>query len=327
MRKLTSYLSDWRNLAGLAMCLSFVLVALAAPLLSAPDPQLPEAYKRAGRITDLTPHPPGPQAPLGTVPQQLSVYHTLIWGTRDALRFGLIVVVSTLFFGVFYGALAGLAGGAVNNLMMRIADAFMSFPVLASIVFMQVLVAISLNALTTTVSSFQWMNGIYPVTGSNPLTIFFSQVDPLLLSLILFSWMSYARLTNARVLTLKQEEFVQASRALGGGNLWITFKHLIPNAIGPSIVLASRDMGNAVILQATLTTLRLGSSSPWGIMLATGRDWVIGPGASIFSYWWVYIPITLAIILFGISWNLLGDQINEYLNPTRTRPFREPTSP
>ena len=63
------------------------------------------------------------------------------------------------------------------------------------------------------------------------------------------------------------------------------------------------------------------------VMLATGRDWVIGPGASIFSYWWVYIPITLAIILFGISWNLLGDQINEYLNPTRTRPFREPTSP
>ena len=106
------------------------------------------------------------------------------------------------------------------------------------------------------------------------------QVSPLMLSLIIFSWMSYARLVHSIVATLKQTEFVQAARAMGGSSFWIVRKHLLRNSIGPAIVLGARDVGGVVLLQATLTFVQIGGDSIWGEMLAQGRNWVIGPGGS-----------------------------------------------
>jgi peptide/nickel transport system permease protein len=151
-----------------------------------------------------------------------------------------------------------------------------------------------------------------------PFAVFLMHVDPVLVSLILFSWMPFARLMNTMVLTLKKTEFIHAARAIGARPWWIIRKHLIPNAVGPSIVLAARDVGSSVILQATLTFVGLGGASPWGILLAMGRDWVIGPGGQLFNTWWVFLPATLAIILFGVAWNLLGDGLAEALEPTST---------
>jgi peptide/nickel transport system permease protein len=91
--------------------------------------------------------------------------------------------------------------------------------------------------------------------------------------------------------------------------------HLIPNSIGPAIVLGARDVGSAVILQATITFIGLGGDSPWGALLSMGRNFVIGPGGSLLTHWWVFLPATLVVILFGISWNLIGDGLNDVLMP------------
>ena len=151
------------------------------------------------------------------------------------------------------------------------------------------------------------------------------KVDPILISLIILSWMPFARLVSTMVLTLKNTEFVQAARTIGGSPLWIVRKHLLPNSIGPAIVMAARDVGSAVILQATITFIGLGgdSPSPWGTMLSMGRDWIIGSNGDLFTYWWTYLPATLMIMIFGIAWNLLGDGINNALDP---RSFTQVTS-
>jgi hypothetical protein len=142
------------------------------------------------------------------------------------------------------------------------------------------------------------------------------KVDPILISLILFSWMPIARIVNTLVITLKNTEFIQAARALGGSPFWIIRRHLLPNSVGPAIVLAARDVGSSVILQATITFIGLGGASPWGILLSLGRNWVIGPGGNLLAAWWVFLPVTLTIILFGVSCNLVGDGLTEALEPS-----------
>ena len=135
-----------------------------------------------------------------------------------------------------------------------------------------------------------------------------------MIAFILFSWMPYARIMNTLVQKIKQAEYIQAVRALGAGHPRIIFRHLIPNAIPPVIVLAARDVGAMVLLQAIFTFIGFGGNSPWGMVLVKGRDWIVTAGG-IFTYWWVFLPVTLALILFGIGWNLLGDGLNDALNP------------
>jgi peptide/nickel transport system permease protein len=127
--------------------------------------------------------------------------------------------------------------------------------------------------------------------------------------------MPYARLVNTLVIELKQTEFILAARSIGVRPARIVFRHLLPNAITPAVVLAARDVGSFVILQATLTFIGLGGNSIWGYILVVGRDWVIGPGGNVMAYWWVFIPATLTVILFGIAWNLFGDGLGELLDP------------
>jgi hypothetical protein len=81
------------------------------------------------------------------------------------------------------------------------------------------------------------------------------------------------------------------------------------------IGLGARDVGSAVIFQATITFIGLGGASPWGALLSMGRNFVIGPGGSLLTHWWVFLPVTLAVVLFGVSWNLIGDGLNDILMP------------
>ena len=319
MRPLRVFLSRWQNWLGLLIVFAFTVVSLAAPLLSQPNDTTWGAFKMVGRSTDFTPHPPSDVAPLGTLPGQIDVYHALVWGGREAMIFGLSVALGALLFGSLFGAIAGYAGGAVNGVMMRVADAFLTFPALAGVVFLQQLVAVTIESLGG-VSFNSYYHG--PVADFQftppPFAVFLMKVDPILISLILFSWMPIARIVNTMVITLKQTDFIQAARAMGGGPLWVIRRHLLPNAIGPALVLASRDVGSSVILQATITFIGLGGASPWGILLSLGRNWVIGPGGNLLSAWWVFLPMTLAIIFFGVGWNLIGDGLAEALDPTAT---------
>jgi peptide/nickel transport system permease protein len=316
MSRTRLFFRRWQNWIGLILVLAFIFVAVAAPYLSPNDPKNPGPFMRVGRAFESRPLPPDENAILGLLPRGIDVYHALVWGARDALRFGLIVTVSTALFGIFYGSVSGFAGGRVGSFLLSVADSFLAFPPIAGVVFLQqlfVTTITSLGGFYTEGEIFSFTNTPIAMTLIQTLL---EQVNPLMLSLILFSWMPYARLVHAIVITLKQTDFIQAARALGGSPFWIIRKHLLRNSTGPAMVLAARDVGGIVLLQATLTFINIGGDSVWGIMLAQGRNWILGPGGSLFTYWWVFLPPTLAVILFGIAWNVFGDSLNDLLMPT-----------
>ncbi len=315
MKRSRHFFSRWTNWVGIVLVLFYVGVAIGAPYLSPQDPKEPGMYLRVGRKMEARPQPPSEKAKLGMLPFGYDVYHSLVWGSRDALQFGLIVTISTAVFGILYGAVAGIAGSRTSSVMLRIADAFLAFPPIAGLVFLQQLFAATVTAMGGMYFNSQYFGQVIEIHG--PMTaiqFLLEHVNPLMLSLIIFSWMPYARLVNAMVLTLKQTDFVQAARALGASPFWIIRKHLMQNATGPAMVLAARDVGGVVLLQATLTFIQIGGGSVWGSMLAQGRNWIIGAGGSLFTYWWVFLPPTLAVMIFGIAWNILGDGLSDVYN-------------
>src|SRR6266498_626527 len=306
------FFSRWQNWIGFLLVLVYVSAAVAAPYLSPNDPKEPGPFMRVGRAVETDPLPPSEKAILGMLPRGIDVYHALIWGSRDALQFGVIVAVSSSIFGILYGATAGIAGARTSALMLRVADAFLAFPPIAGFIFLQQLFATTVTAMGGMYVTSEFYGQVVEIRG--PLTaiqFLFEHMNFLMLSLIIFSWMPYARLVNSMVITLKHTDFVQAARALGASPFWIIRRHLVQNATAPAIVLAARDVGGVVLLQATLTFIHIGGDSVWGAMLAQGRDWVIGPGGSLFAHWWVFLPATIAIMMFGISWNIIGDGLND----------------
>ncbi len=322
MSRTHAFFRRWQNWLGLLLILGFVFVAFSAPYLSPHDPRAPGPFMRVGRPTEARPLPPDENAILGMLPRGIDVFHALVWGSRDALQFGLIVTSFAALFGIFYGAASGYIGGPVGGLMLRIADSFLAFPAIAGVIFFQQL-------YTTTIASMEgyvFDGEIYTFPGA-PIAVTMIQnvlqrVSPLMLSLIILSWMPYARLVHSIVITLKQTEFIQAARAMGGSPSWIIRKHLLRNSTGPAMVLAARDVGGVVLLQATLTFINIGGDSVWGTMLAQGRNWVLGPGGNLLTYWWVFLPPTLAVMLFGIAWNLFGDSLNDVMLPAHHDNFR-----
>jgi peptide/nickel transport system permease protein len=326
MRLFRRFFSRWQNWVSVLLILTFVGAAIAAPYLAPLDPENPDPFVRVGRPTEGRPLPPSEKAILGMLPFGIDVFHPLVWGSRDALQFGLIVTLSTALFGVLYGATSGFVGNRLGNLMIRISDSFLAFPPIAGLVFLQQLLLTTIGFM----GDLNFYSPFFPQTidpqGPPPVIVsILERINPLMLSLIVFSWMPYARLVHSIVLTLKQTEFVQAARALGGSPFWIIRRHILRNSTGPAIVLAARDVGGVVLLQATLTFIQIGGDSVWGQMLSQGRNWVIGAGGNLLRYWWVFLPPTVAVMLFGIAWNMFGDGLNDVLEPTSQRSFgRQP---
>lgn len=326
-------MSNWRrfftrkqNILALVLILFILFIAAAAPRLAPPsDPENLSPYKEIPSTFGKLPQPPSPDYPLGTVSKppasgfgvsmgqgpayQWDVFYTLIWGTRSALGFGLTVTLVTAVFGIFIGVISGYMGGIVNRLLMRITDAFLTFPSIAGIwLFERVIFSRLVDPFGMPIELTIWQELLLK-----------SNIDSIMISLIVFSWMPYARLINAMVLQVKQAEFIEAARALGAPDRRIIWRHLLPNAISPAIVLAARDVGGMVVLASAFTFIGLGSKIAWGVVLVGGRDYILGLGGNPFTYWWVFLPISLALILFGISWNLLGDGLNDLLNPRSAR--------
>ena len=315
----------WEGYFAAGLILFFVIVALAAPLISpALDDSLP-SYNQVGSARDKVPHAPAPGSPLGTVPGQWDVFHSLVWGTRDALKFGLGTALISALAGVLIGSLSAYAGGTLNRVVMRITDGFLTFPLIAAIVSFNLI--FGLLAQEVGVGIRLTASGVFEQNDvlSNSVPTFFIQnlfdllikSNPFFLAVICFSWMPFARLINSEILRLKKSEFVVAGRALGARNSRILFRHLLPNSIAPLIVLAARDVGAMVALQATFVYIGLTSGSPWAMIMVTGKNWVIGPGGSLTNYWWIFLPSTLALILFGAGWNLLGDELNYLMSPKK----------
>ena len=316
MRRLRRFFSRWQNWFAFLMIVGFIAVAIAAPIISPEDPKQPGPYLRVGRTTEPRPLPPSEKAPLGMLPHGQDVLHPLVWGARGALQFGLIVTGLTAIFGILYGAIAGLAGGRTGGLMMNIADSFLAVPVIAGVVLVQQLWATTIVAMGGMYFSNSYWGRVIEIVGPmTPIQWVLERVSPLMLSLIVLSWMPYARMVHSTVILLARTDFIQAARALGGSFWWVIRKHLIPNSLASAIVLAARDVGGVVLLQATFTFIGIGGNSIWGEMLAQGRNWVIGPGGNLLTYWWVFLPPTIAVMLFGIVWSIFGDGLNDALDP------------
>ncbi|HWS23792.1 MAG TPA: ABC transporter permease [Anaerolineales bacterium] len=307
----TSKKVSYSAIFGGLFALVFIALAVFAPVLSPSEDN--DAFKQVGRRSDFQPHPPSPEAPLGTLPQQIDVYHSLIWGARDALVFSLSVVTISAIFGGLLGAISGMSGGWLNRIILRVTDTFLTIPLIVGVVFLQQLINTSVEALSGYMTYQLFIRGGDPLTETNALINFFEVVDPILVSFLALSWMGYTRMMNASVITVKQEEYIEAARSVGVSQFRLLFRHILPNAFQPLLVMAARDVGNVLILQATLTFLKVGGNSIWGEMLALGRDWIIGPNGSLFDTWWVYLPATLIVILFSITWNLLGEGLNQSL--------------
>ena len=302
MFNLRRFLAHWTNWLGLILVLATFGVAIAAPQIAPPiDPKRPADFKVVGRVTDQTPHPPSDTAPLGTAGGQTDIFYSLVWGVRSALQFGITTAFATAIFGTLLGAVSGYLGGLFNSVIMRITDAFLTMPVIAGVWLIQQLLFPPYNLRSDTPPIRVMMESL--------------NLNPVVLAFILFSWMAYARLVNANVLRLKTADFVLASQALGISKPRMIFKHILPNTISPAIVLLARDVGGLVILEAAFTFIGMGAGNVWGEMLVRSRNWIIGLAGNPFTYWWVYIPPTLALIIFGIGWNLLGDGLNDVLNP------------
>ncbi len=301
MRMWQRFFSHWQSWLGVLIVGSFLALAIFAPRIAPPpDPSHPSDYKVVGRRTDPMPRAPSEQSPLGTAAGQVDIFYSVVWGTRAALRFGLIVAVSSATIGVLVGAVSGYAGGRSNAVAMRVTDAFLAFPVIAGVWLFQLVL-------------FPPMAAAQPT----PLTTFLaeSNITSVMVGLIAFSWMAYARLISTNITRLKTADFVLASQSLGAGRRRMIFKHLLPNSISPAIVLLARDIGGMVILEAAFVFIGLSSGGPWAQLLVANRNWIIGTGGNPLTYWWVYLPPTVALILFGIGWNLLGDGLNDALNP------------
>lgn len=323
MRRRRRFFGRASNVIGLALVLFFVLVAALAPRLAPPlNPDDPWPFKVYSQSFSRQPLPPAPDIPLGTTPQirnlpqygiapgqdasyQWDVYYTLIWGARSALRFGLVVTVATAAIGVLIGLISGYVGGWFSLLVMRITDAFLAFPVIAGIwVIQRAFYSNIYNPFLDPMTLTGWEAFLYQ-----------SRIDPILITFILFLWMPYARLMNAQVRGAMTTDYVQAARSMGARGSRIIFRHLLPNTIAPAVVLAARDVGGVVVLACAFIFIGFGGNVAWGTLLVTSRDYVIGIGGNPFEYWWTFIPVSVALILFGVGWNLLGDGLNSLLNP------------
>lgn len=300
MRRL---LSRRQSVLALFVLGIYVAVALAAPSLSPPrDPRNPSGLKIIGRQSIGVPQPPSDKLKLGTTQEQYDVFHALVWGTRSALRLGLIVALGSMVLGTLLGAVSGYVGGWLNGLALRVTDAFLSFPaVIGVLLFLQLF----------TESVPDWMVPPTPV----PTLLANAGLSPIMATLIAFSWMPYMRLINANIQRLKSSDYVVAARAIGARPARILFRHLLPNAISPAIVLFARDVGGMVIVDAAFAFFKLGGTVEWGQLLALNRNWILGAAGNPLTYWWVYLPFTLALVVFSVACGLLGEGLNVALNP------------
>ena len=212
----------------------------------------------------------------------------VLYGGRISVRVGLLVVGISISIGVPIGALAGYYGGRLDAILMRVTDTFLTLPTL--------LVLILLSAILREVEL--------------PL---FERNSVLTIGLVIgiLSWMIFARLVRASFLTLREMDFVAATRALGGSDLRIILRHILPNSIGPIIVEATLEMGYAIIEESGLSFLGFGIQPPtpsWGNLLSNAQE-------NFTKYPWQAIFPGLMIFLAIISVNYIGDGLRDAFDP------------
>jgi peptide/nickel transport system permease protein len=188
------------------------------------------------------------------------------------------------------GSLAGYFGGILDEVIMRITDIFLAFPAL-------ILAMAIVSAIGPSLKS-------------------------VMIALTVVSWPSYARLIRGDILQVREEDYIEASRGLGASSGRVIIRHALPNAIYPTLIMASLDIGAVVLAAAALSFLGLGAPegyADWGQLTSFARNWIVGPPGNTLKYWYAVTIPGLFILFFVLGWNLLGDAFRDILDPRLAR--------
>lgn len=308
-RLVKGLLTNPLSVIGLIIIFSFILVALLAPVLAPPPNAIWDTTLIPRDGFSSEPKPPGtpwektpPQSIpfwytpltgneewvhlLGTTSGQYDIWYGIVWGARTALFIGFIVVTSSALIGITIGAFAGFYGGWVDESLMRVVEIFIAFPFLVGALIMASL--------------------LVPIFGRS--------IWPASIALIVFGWTTYARLLRGDILSTKERQYVEAARASGAKDGHLVMRHILPNAIFPTLVVLSLDMGAIVLSFAALSFLGVGVQigyADWGQIVSQARDWIL----TLDTHWYIIIFPGLTLLLYGLGWNLVGDAMRDILDP------------
>ena len=243
------------------------------------DARLPPAWVDEGKAKYL----------LGTDDQGRDILSALMYGSRISLLVGLAAVAVSMVVGVGLGLLAGFAGGRIDGFIMRVCDVMLSFPA--------ILIALLIDGVG---------RAMFPQANESLAFMV------LILAISLTGWVQYARTVRGSTLVERQKEYVQAARVIGVSPLRIMRRHVLPNVLGPVLVLATIQIAAAIITEATLSFLGVGvppTSPSLGTLIRVGQDFLFS------GEWWITIFPGVVLVMISLSVNLLGDWLRDALNP------------
>jgi len=274
------------SLVGIAIILTFIIIAILAPVLAPPPENYIDPYQVPRDGYSPTPQPPSEEHKFGTTQGQYDIFYGVMWGTRSAFKVGLAVIGMVLVIGILLGSIAGYFGGIADEIIMRVTDIFLAFPTLILAMAITIALGPSLNSV--------------------------------IIALTIVSWPVYTRLVRGDILAVREEDYVEAARGVGSSHLRIITRHILPNSIYPTLVMASLDIGAVVLSAAALSFLGLGAPegyADWGQMIQFSRNWIVGPPGDPLAYWYTVTIPGLFILFFVLGWNLLGDAFRDILDP------------
>jgi len=286
-----SFKQSYTVMISAAVAALFIFAAVFAPLIAPHNPFdlasinlsdafLPPAFQADGMAL----------YPLGTDDQGRDVLSTIMYGSRISLMVGFLAVLFAMVFGIAMGLLAGYSGGFIDAFIMRVADVQLSFPA--------ILIALLVDGVSRGLVGPQHHSEI--------------AVPVLVVSIGLSYWVQYARTVRGQVMVEKNKEYVQAARVIGLPPVLIAIRHVLPNVMGPVLVIATINLALAIITEATLSFLGVGvppTQPSLGTLINTGNKFLFS------GEWWITIFPGFALAVLVLSVNLLGDWLRDALNP------------
>ena len=256
--------------AGIVILIVWTVAGLLASRIAPADPLQQDVMRRLEEPSDAH--------YFGTDELGRDILSRVLYGTRITIPAGLVVIAVGCTLGLFMGAIAGFVGGVWDEIIMRLSELFMAFPT--------IILALAVTA------------ALGP------------DLKNAVIALVIVWWPSYARLIRGLVMEMKTREFVEGARSIGASSPYILFRTVLPNCISSAIVLATLDIGNAILSIAGLSFLGLGpdpTSPEWGRMVSIGIDF--------FDQWWMWLFPGLAIATVVLAFNFIGDGLRDVLDP------------